>query len=613
MVCDLSNSQTGEEDGRKGGPTITESKWDAVLRRQGFTGLDISLPEYEISKDHAFSVMVSTVTANETNISSTPKDEVVVIEPLRMTAEFQALSDELINQLHSLGIPASRICLDQVAQRHLEMTQCISLVEAFEPIFENMASADFDAIKQLILKAAGVLWVTRGGGVESPVPAANLMVGLSRTIRAEMPEHDLRTVDLEINSAILDNAHLIAELFVHNSSLQRTQLQKLDNEFAIRSGTILINRLTPLKEMNDMLVDANKAPAPVFYTFPQLDRAVVLDIESAGSLDSFRWVEDMEYHKPLAPDAVEIQVEASGLTHQDIQVAMGQISERGFGRECSGVITRVGEAVNKFKPGDKVMTLGERCLRTHFRTLESMVQPIPDAMSLKAAAALPVIACTAYHALYNVARLQAGESILIHAAAGGVGQAAVILAKHLGAEVFVTVGSREKKLFLMDKYAIPEDHIFNSRTLDFAKGIKRMSGGKGVDVVLNSLSGEALTKSWDCLAMFGRFIELGKADIFANTALDMAPFQRNVTFSSVDILGICRHNLALASRIFSGVMDLVRKGVFDSIRLMTVYKFSQMETAFKDLQAGKHVGKIVFKSPSDDLVPVSRLLTLRGA
>ena len=110
-----------------------------------------------------------------------------------------------------------------------------------------------------------------------------------------------------------------------------------------------------------------------------------------------------------------------------------------------------------------------------------------------------------------------------------------MLAKHIGAEIFVTAGSAEKRHLLMEEYGIPADHIFNSRDVAFAQGIMRMTNGKGVDVVLNSLAGEALRKTWECTSSYGRFIEVGKKDILANSGLEMGPFLRNVTFGGVNI------------------------------------------------------------------------------
>ena len=116
----------------------------------------------------------------------------------------------------------------------------------------------------------------------------------------------------------------------------------------------------------------------------------------------------------------------------------------------------------------------------------------------------------------------------------GLGQAMIQIAKHLSTEIFVTVSSTEKRDLMMG-YGIPEDHVFSSRNLGFAKGIKRVTGGKGVDVVINTLAGEAMRETWGCISPFGRFVELGKKDILANNALEMKHFLSNVSFASVNI------------------------------------------------------------------------------
>jgi NADPH:quinone reductase-like Zn-dependent oxidoreductase len=205
----------------------------------------------------------------------------------------------------------------------------------------------------------------------------------------------------------------------------------------------------------------------------------------------------------------------------------------------------------------------------------------------------------------HLARLKAGESVLIHAAAGGVGQAAIQIAQMVGAEVFVTVGTKEKKQHLVTTYGIANDHVFASRDLTFASGVMRVTGGRGVDVVLNSLAGDALKATWRCIALFGRFIEIGKKDIEANGRLDMAPFVKNVTFASVDISVILRQNRKLAAELFSEVMKLIRAGSIKEASPVTIYPFSQIEDSFRLMQAGKHMGKIVLEPREADLVQVN--------
>jgi NADPH:quinone reductase-like Zn-dependent oxidoreductase len=225
-------------------------------------------------------------------------------------------------------------------------------------------------------------------------------------------------------------------------------------------------------------------------------------------------------------------------------------------------------------------------------------------MSFATAASLPFVYVTVYYGLIYLAHLCSGESVLIHAAAGGVGQAAIQIAKMIGAEIFVTVSTKEKKEHLTTTYGIPEDHIFASRDLTFASGVMRVTGGRGVDVVLNSLAGDALKATWRCIAPFGRFVEMGRKDIEANGRLDMAPFIKNVTFASVDVTFIFKQNRKLGAELFSEVMKFIRTGSVKEVSPVIVYPFSHIEDSFRLMQTGKHIGKIVLEPRGADLVQV---------
>jgi NADPH:quinone reductase-like Zn-dependent oxidoreductase len=214
---------------------------------------------------------------------------------------------------------------------------------------------------------------------------------------------------------------------------------------------------------------------------------------------------------------------------------------------------------------------------------------------------------TAYYSLFDIGRLLKGETVLIHAAAGGVGQAAIMLCQMIGAEIFATVGSTAKKTFLKETYNIPEDHIFFSRDTTFAKGIKHATKGRGVDLVLNSLAGDSLRATWECMAHFGRFVEIGKRDILANSGLEMAVFEHNATFSSVDLTVVAAERPQVMKRVLDDVFDLLRKGVVQPISPITIFPISNVEAAFRTLQAGKAHGKILVTANPDDMVKVCSL------
>ncbi|KAI9339502.1 hypothetical protein DFJ73DRAFT_947975 [Zopfochytrium polystomum] len=302
---------------------------------------------------------------------------------------------------------------------------------------------------------------------------------------------------------------------------------------------------------------------------------------SSGLLDTFRWIEDEEYHAPLPAKWVEIQTKAIGLNFHDVLVAMGNLAEHQLGIEAAGVVTRVGPDVTRLKPGDRVMCFSGDTFATYIRFPEEAGIPIPNGMDFVQAASMPVIYFTVYYAFVTSARLVKGESVLIHAAAGGVGQAAIQLAQSIGAEVFATVGSEQKKQLLMDQYGIPADHIFNSRDTSFYRGVMRATGGKGVDVVLNSLAGEALRLSWHCLAEFGRFCEIGKTDLLANTGLDMMPFLDNKSYFGINLLVFEDNPTPRAVALWDETARLIHSGKIRPVSPIQTFSTAETEMAFR--------------------------------
>lgn len=284
-------------------------------------------------------------------------------------------------------------------------------------------------------------------------------------------------------------------------------------------------------------------------------------------------------------------------------VAMGQIPDSLLGFEASGTILRVGSDVAGLSPGDQVYVLGHGAHRTVFRTKGKFCQRIPPNLSHEEAATIPLVHATACYALMHIAHIHKGQSILIHSGAGGVGQAALQLANHVGLEIFTTVGSEDKRTLVHKEYNIPYDHIFNSRDLSFAKGVMRMTGGRGVNCILNSLSGEALRQSWHCIAPFGHFIEIGLKDILNNTRLDMQPFLQDASFTFINLKRVMTGNPDLLAEILEEVSYYLSGGILKPVTPIKVYPLSDMESAFRLMQVGKHRGKIALSWVGDDVVP----------
>jgi NADPH:quinone reductase-like Zn-dependent oxidoreductase len=308
----------------------------------------------------------------------------------------------------------------------------------------------------------------------------------------------------------------------------------------------------------------------------------------------------------LSPDMVEVEPRAYGVNFRDVMVAMGQLHERVMGLECSGIIKRLGTEAAKrgYAVGDKVFCLLRgpfgSCVRVEWTSIAHM----PEGLNFEDAASLPVIFCTAYMCLIDIARLQRGQTVLIHAAAGGVGQAAIMIAKHLGLEIYATVGTAEKRALVMTKYGIPDDHIFSSRDASFAAGVLAATRGRGVDAVLNSLAGPLLQESFNVLAPFGHFLEIGKRDLEINSHLEMRPFTRQVSFSAFYLLASMQHSPLEVHRVMTAITQLLENQAVAPVHPVTAFPMGEFAKAFRLLQTGKHTGKVVLSTDPQEMVPV---------
>ncbi|KAF9893069.1 hypothetical protein FE257_012480 [Aspergillus nanangensis] len=327
-----------------------------------------------------------------------------------------------------------------------------------------------------------------------------------------------------------------------------------------------------------------------------------LDTKKSSLMSGFKFVES-DSIDTLGDKQAELEIKYVGLNFRDVLMALGQPLEGQIGQEASGVITRVGHGCTRFKKGDLVTGIPLNCMATHsVINDESPVTKIPEGCSLSTAASVPVNFMTAYFAVKEIARIQPGESILIHSGAGGTGQAAIQLAQHFGANIFTTVGTQEKKQFLIEQYHIPEDQIFSSRSTSFEQAIMRRTYGKGVDVVLNALAGEALIKSWDCIAAHGRFVEIGKKDIMANNKLPMKMFLKNVSYTGFDLAFSVQQRPSSTLLVLETIMRLLAEGSIQPPQPISLFGLGDMSKAFRLMQSGKNHGKFVIEMRPDDMV-----------
>ncbi|KAA1242542.1 zinc-binding dehydrogenase, partial [Mycobacterium simiae] len=303
-----------------------------------------------------------------------------------------------------------------------------------------------------------------------------------------------------------------------------------------------------------------------------------------GDLSKLALVES-DSSTPLSPGQVRIQVRAAGLNFHDVVVALGAIADEGLGIEAAGVVLDTAPDVTSVRPGDAVMGLFPDAFSATAITDHRAVVAIPPGWSFAQAASVPTAFLTAYIALVELAGLSAGQRVLIHAGAGGVGQAAIQIAAHLGAGVFATAHPNKHRV--LNDLGVDSGHIASSRTLDFVDTFSEATGGQGMDVVLNSLRGDFVDASLQLLPRGGAFVEIGKTDI--RMADEVAAAHPGVDYQAYDLGTVAPDSLL---RAWTALLPMFVAGVLKPLPT-TSYGLLNAPQAFRDMSQARHTGKIV--------------------
>lgn len=477
----------------------------------------------------------------------------------------------------------------------------ISLLEVGSSFLASITESEVAGFKELLARVQKLLWVAAPQHNDDLY--ASLVVGFMRTLRSE--ESGKHLVTLVYQSPLKDTSDVRFVAEIHRLCFEESSLCS-EEEFIVCQGKVTIGRLERAVHVQNQCL-ARIQPQQREERWPSgPSPGLALDIGKPGMLDTLRFVEDT---RPRALDADEVEIEAAvcGVSSRDVQVALGRLgTEEGhqMGLGCAGTVVRLGAGCADLQVGDRVLAAVAGCMRSHPRAPAKLVCRMPDGLSFSEAAAALLPGMTAYHSLVNVARVRPGHKVLIHAAAGAAGQMMVPICQALGAEVFATVGSREKKDFLVERLGVTTEHIFYSRNTSFVPGIMRVTKGAGVDVVVNSLSGGSLQASWKCVAPYGHFVELGKADVQANSALPMLGFAKNVSFTAVDMLHIAQTNHQLTRELTEKTIGLVVGGHKGAAPLQ-LFGASQVEQAFRLIQSGASIVRVILTLSPEEVVPVS--------
>jgi polyketide synthase 12 len=398
---------------------------------------------------------------------------------------------------------------------------------------------------------------------ESPDPVGATVWGLVRSAISEHPDRFalLDTDDSEASRDALDTA---------------AELGAIESQLALREGVVLMARAIPAGTRDGSLV----LPAGPWK----------LDAGRSGALEDLVLTPWPQAERPLGPSEVRVEVRAGGLNFRDVMMALGLYPEKStIGSEGGGVVLEVGADVHDLEPGDRVMGMMIDAFAPRTVTERAPLAPMPREWSYEQAAAVPTVFSTALYGLQDLAGLKPGERVLVHAAAGGVGMAAVQIAQHLGGEVFATASPA--KWEVLEGMGIPAEHIASSRDLGFEAEFLAATGGAGMDVVLNSLASEAVDASLRLLPRGGRFLEMGKTDI--RDAEQVAATHPGVSYRAFDVVD---PGLDRLGALLGEVLELFEQGALRHCP-RAEWDMRRAPEAFRHLREGRNVGKVVLRLP----------------
>ncbi|MDD5287275.1 MAG: SDR family NAD(P)-dependent oxidoreductase, partial [Desulfuromonadaceae bacterium] len=398
-------------------------------------------------------------------------------------------------------------------------------------------------------------------------PGESALWGLGASVAAEAPELSCTMMDLSPWPGSEELAALLRELAASD----------VEERIALRGGRRFVARL--VREGAEAVTESLSLPE---------EEGFHLDLDERGSLENIRI--KISPRRPPVAGEVELRVHAAGLNFRDLLNVLGSYpGDPGIpGFECSGEVVAVGQGIDGFSPGDRVFVFNtDGCIADYLTVSLPHVVRIPDLWRFEEAAAIPVAFLTAWYGLHYCAGIKQGDRVLIHAAAGGVGLAAVQLALAAGAEIFATAGTAEKRELLQQ---MGVNHLLDSRSLAFADQIRGVTEGRGVDIVLNSLAGVFIDASIGLLAAGGRFIEIGKAD--SRSDREIGAFYPQISYHRFDLAAVSEQNPLLVSNMFSSLFTLFEQGTLRPLP-MTVFQMQSAKDAFRFMAQARHIGKVV--------------------
>ncbi|KAF3925322.1 hypothetical protein ABW20_dc0108590 [Dactylellina cionopaga] len=493
-----------------------------------------------------------------------------------------------------LGQIPTRITFADISEETIPFgATIISLLELQTTILGTTSESELNLIKLLTNQATCLMWVTNGNLMSGERPEYSLAFGLSRAVMMEQPSLRFFAYDVDdLNGNLQRSARNIVSLF------KRIAPDLADFEYIERNGVPHVSRFIPDEGLNSAFrqtQEASTVKVPLGNIQAIQGASAQLSIKAPGQFDSIFFT---QISLPeLEPHEVQVSVKAVGLNAKDFYALGGRVDTKRATclLEFSGVVEKVGAKAGAagLAVGDRVYVMAPSFFRTSEIVPYWACEKMQEDESFNSISTIPFVYATAIYALHNKAGLQKGESVLIHSGAGGIGLAAIQLAQLAGAEVYTTVSTEEKKQFLIKNFNIKPENIFSSRDSSFENAL--MERRNGVDVVLNSLTGDLLHASWRCCGPFGRFVEIGKRDLVESGRLEMEQFLKNVSYTAFDLSDLYNSSNPAHQKVWASLMvkamKLYRQNKVSAFPL-EMFDVEDLPNALRRFGSRNRIGKI---------------------
>lgn len=585
-------------------PCLSTDAWADYLKRAGFTGVDVEIPGQEEIECRYSSIIISTALEEDlTAATNEPSCTINVILDPEIEAQ-ERLAVALRDAENHPNVIISIHTLEEVAIQSLTVSSIVvSLLEVDNVFLSGISEAQYKALQGVLTQHKTVLWVTRDINGWSE-PRHHLVDGLGRTLMSEDSMRKFTTLCLEDDGETPESVTGI--LFKLIDKTLNLPVERLENNYVVRDGTLHINRIVEQPEIDTKVSQA-------ILPFQRSDFEVgsmgtlKLHVQKPGEVATIEWREEVTDAEDieLGEDEVIVDVKAIGLSERDRLVVSGMLDHETAleTTECSGIILQAGHS-SSLTPGQRVCILHGSTNYTRIRVPAAAAIVIPEEMTFSTAASLPTSLWHAYHALIDLARLEKGETVLIHDADNCVGQLAIQIAKRIGAIILISASSERERADPSDYCGIPEIVLLPSRMAGLPHAIHRETHGKGVDVIVGAFASSSIPDLAGCLKPCGRLINL---HVDHGETLGMPSLAlKGLSISSVDLLGALRVNPSKIYRIFQRAFMLALEWDIEPPKELHIFNAADYKDAFTHLLQTEVSGKRMIELREDSVIPVSR-------